>query len=298
MPAQATILKNILSFTGLVVGVPASLPHLLNVNGTSVDPDLVLPDIVGGFTVTADATNVTVTRLVGSPAAVDVYVERWHTIEYVTPSGGLAAQIPFVVTGGAGGNEWAVQIWAKWAIAASTNSFADPWPQDSTQNPYGYAHMDADKNLPALQALAPLPGGATQAQVDAFANLMKHYEIAHYYDVGSLSVDGGHLAVDTYDIAALEAVPNATDLASCITLITAIALAIVNHGWSDVENLGQHFHDDQTGQTTPSSAGGRYFVLPVAPPVTLADCIADCNAIQQSMITHFSCAVPIPTISP
>jgi len=104
MPAQATILKNILSFTGLVVGVPASLPHLLNVNGTGVYPDIVLPDIVGGFTITADATTVTVTRLTGSPSAVDVYVERWHTIEYVTPPGELATKIPFVVAGGVGGS--------------------------------------------------------------------------------------------------------------------------------------------------------------------------------------------------
>ncbi len=74
---MANQLKNIVRFVGLVLGVPVSLPHNLNVNGVAQTPDKVEPNI-GGFTVTADATNVTVTR-VNSETAVDVYVEFWHS---------------------------------------------------------------------------------------------------------------------------------------------------------------------------------------------------------------------------
>jgi hypothetical protein len=85
-----TILKNIVSFTGLAVGVPTSLPHLLNVNGVPVVPTFGAKS-AAGFTVNADDTNVTITRLSG-PADVDVYVEYWHTIEFVTP---LPDTLPF-----------------------------------------------------------------------------------------------------------------------------------------------------------------------------------------------------------
>jgi hypothetical protein len=32
----STILKNVVQFTGLVIGVPVALPHLLNVNGVAI----------------------------------------------------------------------------------------------------------------------------------------------------------------------------------------------------------------------------------------------------------------------
>jgi hypothetical protein len=97
----STILKNILPFTGLVVAVPVSIPHKLNVNGIPVKPQFGATS-TGGFTVTADAVNVTITRVTGG-AAVNVYVEHWHTIEDAEPPGGLAALIPFFVESSAGG---------------------------------------------------------------------------------------------------------------------------------------------------------------------------------------------------
>jgi len=100
-----TVLKNILAFTGLVVGVPVSLPHLLAFGTRSVIPEFITAD-GGGFTITADATNVTVTRTLGAADAVNVCVERWHTIEDAQPPGGLSAFYPFVVAaplGGGGG---------------------------------------------------------------------------------------------------------------------------------------------------------------------------------------------------
>lgn len=96
------VLKNVLRFTGLVVGVPASLPHLLNVNEVPVIPQLVGAN-VGGFVVTADALNVTVVRQASATSAdVDVYVEHWHTIESVLPPGGLGSLVPFVLASGQG----------------------------------------------------------------------------------------------------------------------------------------------------------------------------------------------------
>ncbi len=110
---MATILKNILSFTGLVIGVPVALPHRLNVKNISVIPRTVEPD-VGGFTIAANATTVTVTRTVDGPAAVNVLVEYWHSIEAVVPlvppPGQLAGQVPWIQQPGAGGGGGSSEI--------------------------------------------------------------------------------------------------------------------------------------------------------------------------------------------
>jgi len=91
-----TLLKNVLSFTGLTVGVPTSLPHGLNVNGVAVAPRLGGANATG-FTFTANATNVTATRLASASSGdVNVFVEFWHTIENVLPvPGQLAGLTPF-----------------------------------------------------------------------------------------------------------------------------------------------------------------------------------------------------------
>ena len=104
---MATVLKNVVEFTGLVVGVPALLPHGLNVNGISVAPQLGGAN-AGGFTVTANATQVTVTRTASAASGdVNIYVEHWHTIEAVVPlPGRLVGLVPFffVADGGGGGS--------------------------------------------------------------------------------------------------------------------------------------------------------------------------------------------------
>lgn len=102
---MATVLKNIVRFAGLGVGVPASLPHGLNLDGRAIVPELVLPN-TGPFTVVVDATDVTVTRTNDSPgAAVDVYVEWFYTPERVfDPQNDPPAGLPLVVgVGGVGG---------------------------------------------------------------------------------------------------------------------------------------------------------------------------------------------------
>ncbi len=76
---MATRLINIVPFTGLLVGTPTVLPHLLNISGRAVVPDEAnLSE--GGFTLAADDTNVTVTRqTINDPAVVSVLVESWYS---------------------------------------------------------------------------------------------------------------------------------------------------------------------------------------------------------------------------
>ena len=86
---MSTVLKNILNFTGLAIGVPTSLPHLINVNGIAKIPRVGGANVTG-FVLSADVTNVTVTRTAeAASGAVQVYVEFWHSIEDVEPPGGI-----------------------------------------------------------------------------------------------------------------------------------------------------------------------------------------------------------------
>lgn len=106
---MATQLISIVRFAGLAVGVPVALPHGLNQDGRALVPDVVLPS-AGGFTIAADATNVTATRTVeAASGAVDVLVFQLHTVlrnfgpttppPGNLPSGSLAPQ-PFIVEPG------------------------------------------------------------------------------------------------------------------------------------------------------------------------------------------------------
>ena len=97
---MATVLKNILNFTGLAIGVPASLPHLLNINGIPVVPRNIY-SAGSGFTITADTVNVTVTRGGTGAASVTLECEAWHSIEDSEPlPGGIAtSSFPFVIQG-------------------------------------------------------------------------------------------------------------------------------------------------------------------------------------------------------
>lgn len=104
---MTSVLKNILRFTGLVVGVPVVQAHNLNLNTNgSLLP--LLPQFVasnaGGFTISVTDLTVTVTRtLAAASGTVLVYVEHWHTIEEVLPPGGLATLVPFLIQPGTGG---------------------------------------------------------------------------------------------------------------------------------------------------------------------------------------------------
>ncbi len=102
-------IESIVQFTGLVVGVPVSLPHGLVNPPRNLVPDIVAPN-EGGFQVTADDIDITVTRLADeSPDAVDVWASSWHTIRRefgstqpqpgAQPDGSLVPQ-PFILNQG------------------------------------------------------------------------------------------------------------------------------------------------------------------------------------------------------
>jgi len=113
-------LKHILTFEDLVVGVPALLPHTLNHrNGRALAPALVVLD-GGGFEATADAQHVTVTRLEGGAARVQVYVEAWHTIE-----GGFPRRPQPLVVYGGGGTSASTVVFDGQSIIG-TGTLADP----------------------------------------------------------------------------------------------------------------------------------------------------------------------------
>ena len=99
--AGRSVLYNVLSFAGLVVGVPAVIPHGLNYNGAPAVPRSVAPNAVG-FTTTADATNLTVTRTAAaSSGTVLVYVEIPNTPDNLPPKPNAIAA-PFVFGAGGG----------------------------------------------------------------------------------------------------------------------------------------------------------------------------------------------------
>jgi hypothetical protein len=70
---MASQIFNIVRFTGLDNGVPTALPHGLNLDGIKLTPDQCLPS-AGGFFVSVDDTNVTVTREPGAADSVDILV--------------------------------------------------------------------------------------------------------------------------------------------------------------------------------------------------------------------------------
>jgi hypothetical protein len=122
MPIQK--LKNILAFTGLTVGVPVVRAHGLTWNpDRKVIPDICLLD-EAGYTVTADDTNVTITRTTG-PADVNMLVESWHTIERAFGASSIVhlTPQPIVIEGaGSGGAGTTVKAFS---IAVPSNQGTD-----------------------------------------------------------------------------------------------------------------------------------------------------------------------------
>lgn len=115
-----TVLKNILRFAGLAVGGSSAIPHGCNYNGRSLAPNNIWLN-GGGFSVSADATNVSVTRTPSGQADVDVGLELWHSYEDAEPVGGIAASLkPFIMQGVGGGGGGGAGV----AFAAGTQTAA------------------------------------------------------------------------------------------------------------------------------------------------------------------------------
>lgn len=137
-------------------------------------------------------------------------------------------------------------------------------------------HMKADTGFAGLSALA---GGATQAQCNAQANAIQTALAAHMNSVGTILADGCCLAADPTHRATLIAIPVASSLPTCITLISGILAAIVGHG----NAAGVHFHND-----TGTSGSGA--TMAPNPAVTLADCVTDLNSLLVNLQTHVALA--------
>lgn len=140
---MGTILKNIVQFTGLVVGVPTPLPHRLNVNGIPVVPKIGGGD-AGGFTFTANATNVIATRTADAASGnVNVYVEYWHSMEAVVPlvppPGHLIGLTPLFFAGGGGGGAAAqlLSIYGDGSFGDHVTAGDETWTTDVALPPPG-----------------------------------------------------------------------------------------------------------------------------------------------------------------
>jgi hypothetical protein len=102
----------VVRFTGLVFGVPTSLPHKLNVDGYSVAPRTVEANRPGFF-ISVDDTNVTVTRNGSADDAVDVYVHHWHSYGSENPGDlEVTGKVPFNPEDGT------IPIYTIWARSA------------------------------------------------------------------------------------------------------------------------------------------------------------------------------------
>jgi hypothetical protein len=126
-----TALRQIVRFVNVAPGV-TSLPHGLNVDGTAQIPDRVWPAVYGGanVTVTADATNVTLTNLGVGNASADVFVELDHTIDRAYPQAPVGDGLlprPFVLSGGGSGATVSAYV-AYAATAANLAAAAGPAP--------------------------------------------------------------------------------------------------------------------------------------------------------------------------
>jgi hypothetical protein len=110
MLARLTRLLQIVTFTNVPAASTITLPHDLNISGASVVPDFIAGD-VGGFTITADATTISVTNNGSAPASVDVWLERVHSIPRELGGAILnMAPQPFVAAAGGGGSSGGVIV--------------------------------------------------------------------------------------------------------------------------------------------------------------------------------------------
>lgn len=174
---MATQLKNILSFTGLVVGVPVAIPHLLNIDGVGQIPDLVAPQ-QGFFTVTADDTNVTVTRTAGDPDNVTVFAEVWHTEDRSFGAFGNSQPVgltprPFVLrqgTGTAAAANAGITRWDGWLAALAAGATA-AYTLTGVFNVSGNIGAAKPGSVVGLYVLNPVPltGGTMDVTVSRFA---------------------------------------------------------------------------------------------------------------------------------
>ena len=104
---MASQLKNIVSFVGVPAGGTVVLPHLLQVNGRGVVPDICTPSD-GTFTfLAADTVNITYRNDGTAAGNCDVLCESWHSIERAFGDNSILSltPAPFIPGGGGGGTD-------------------------------------------------------------------------------------------------------------------------------------------------------------------------------------------------
>lgn len=136
-------------------------------------------------------------------------------------------------------------------------------------------HMSADTEIASW---VTVPSDALQADVNTAVNSLKAIAAVHAASVGTAATDGFHKAADGTAATTLAAIPAATNLATCITLITGLMAWLKAHGIQS----GTHFSNDSTLAA---------LALTVAPPVTLANCITDANDLAGFFAGHFAHAI-------
>jgi hypothetical protein len=134
---MATQLKNIVRFLAVPAGGVASLPHGLAWSPPGGVERPQIPDVLwpsaAGWTVTADATNVSVINNQAVQADVDVLAELWHTFERAF--GPQATEVlvprPFVLNQGGGGGigsdiTYLPEAWEQMDVAANQAAVVVP----------------------------------------------------------------------------------------------------------------------------------------------------------------------------
>ena len=134
-------------------------------------------------------------------------------------------------------------------------------------------HAAVDADLHGLLGVADLAGDALQAAANTRAGLLKTAWLEHMASVATETSQGAHRVADTALAATLTAVAAASDLATSITLVNALLVALNSHG----DSAGVHFHDE------PDAAAAT---ITTDPPTTLAHVITDLNDLIDAMRAH------------
>lgn len=125
--AGATVLDQVVTFTGVASGATVALPHGINLNGTPAVPDLAFRDN-GNFTiVSVTTTTVTVTNNALIVQTLSLYLWKRHTIERAYGAVQIDHLIPqpFVpaASGSSGGGASTRQTFRYTATGAETDDF-------------------------------------------------------------------------------------------------------------------------------------------------------------------------------
>jgi len=149
---MATRLIQILSFVDVPPATSVPLPHQINVNDVPMAPDFVALD-AGGFSISVNELEVTVTNTSGALASVNVWLELKHTIARVFGAAQTTTLVPRPFVAAAGGGGGGDTLWE--------SSPADPnHPENaviSNVSPVGPS--------PSIVRVGPDPAGFFDAQM-------------------------------------------------------------------------------------------------------------------------------------